>query len=669
MEGTILNRAMLRKMIAWCLTLVCALSMAPLSGWATETEAASEDPVVATVNGTDVLRSDVETLMTAMMQQLLSYYQQNMGQMLDPTDEEVQRYVASFTLDNYTAQLALTEKARSLALFTPEEEAAWLAEGVAQYQESLEQYKAYVQTMMPDATDEDLTAFVLEMLATEGYTEEIGVDEYVQRKVFESLYAYATRDITASEEAVRAAYAELVQTAKDTYEGDMNLFLDDYINGAEISYNPAGIRLVQHILLAPTTEEEFPVVVAQAEGILAELAEGMTFADAMAAYSLDTSSMMPPLDAGYPIFEGALGYPEEFLTAGMALAQVGDISGVVQTDASVHILRYAGDVPTGEVPFETVQEAFTEVLLETQKNEAYTAQQEAWLTEATITTDIEPLIVIVPLPEAAVPVTLFAKVSATQTALLDRPAGIPLALMDAGVTMTIEGQIGQDDEVFAYGAVYGTPWVGYVRLADVTLIAQDEAEGQPFPEGVHPQTLTEEEVAGKLPLFTLVMNDGSLLYGELYPETAPQSVGSFVALANAEFYNGLIFHRIIPGFMIQGGDPTGTGMGDAGYSIRGEFSANGVENPVLHERGVLSMARSNMPLDSASSQFFICVATYPSLDGQYAAFGRVLDGMEIADAIVNTPRDGNNLPLVPQQMKLVHVETYGVEYPFDKLDR
>ena len=168
------------------------------------------------------------------------------------------------------------------------------------------------------------------------------------------------------------------------------------------------------------------------------------------------------------------------------------------------------------------------------------------------------------------------------------------------------------------------------------------------------------------PVFTITMSDGREMKGELYPEVAPQSVGNFVALANSGFYDGVIFHRVIPGFMIQGGDPKGIGIGGPGYSIKGEFAANGFANPLKHTYGVLSMARSMMP-NSAGSQFFIMTSDSPHLDGQYAAFGKVLEGMEVADSIVNTRRDMRDKPLVPQVMASVRVETFGETYPFEKL--
>ena len=168
------------------------------------------------------------------------------------------------------------------------------------------------------------------------------------------------------------------------------------------------------------------------------------------------------------------------------------------------------------------------------------------------------------------------------------------------------------------------------------------------------------------PVFTIVMSDGREMKGELYPEVAPQSVGNFAALANSGFYDGLTFHRVIPGFMIQGGDPKGIGMGGPGYCIKGEFSRNGVNNPLKHTYGVLSMARSMMP-DSAGSQFFIMTSDSPHLDGQYAAFGKVLEGMDVAEDIVKTQRDASDKPLVPQVMASVRVDTFGQVYPFEQI--
>ena len=165
------------------------------------------------------------------------------------------------------------------------------------------------------------------------------------------------------------------------------------------------------------------------------------------------------------------------------------------------------------------------------------------------------------------------------------------------------------------------------------------------------------------PIVTFEMENGKTFRAELYPEIAPNTVNNFISLVKKGFYNGVIFHRVIAGFMIQGGDPLGMGTGGPGYNIRGEFSGNGFPNNLRHERGVLSMARSMMP-NSAGSQFFVMHQNSPHLDGQYAAFGKVIEGMETVDEIANAPKNfSNDKPLQPQRMKNVTVETFGVEYP------
>ena len=163
------------------------------------------------------------------------------------------------------------------------------------------------------------------------------------------------------------------------------------------------------------------------------------------------------------------------------------------------------------------------------------------------------------------------------------------------------------------------------------------------------------------PIVTIEMENGGVMKAELYPETAPNTVNNVISLVQSGFYDGTVFHRVIPGFMIQGGDPDGTGMGGPGYSIKGEFSQNGFKNDLIHERGVLSMARTMDP-NSAGSQFFVMVDDAPHLDGAYAAFGKVIEGMDTADAIVNAKRDWNDRPKQAQKMKKVTVDTQGVDY-------
>jgi peptidyl-prolyl cis-trans isomerase B (cyclophilin B) len=164
------------------------------------------------------------------------------------------------------------------------------------------------------------------------------------------------------------------------------------------------------------------------------------------------------------------------------------------------------------------------------------------------------------------------------------------------------------------------------------------------------------------PIVTIEMANGDIIKAELYPEIAPNTVNNFVSLVSKGYYNGLIFHRVINGFMIQGGCPDGTGMGGPGYSIKGEFSQNGFENNLKHTEGVLSMARSMMP-NSAGSQFFIMHKNSPHLDGAYAAFGKVTEGMDVVNKIATTRTDYSDRPMEDQVMKAVTVETFGVEYP------
>ncbi len=164
------------------------------------------------------------------------------------------------------------------------------------------------------------------------------------------------------------------------------------------------------------------------------------------------------------------------------------------------------------------------------------------------------------------------------------------------------------------------------------------------------------------PIVTITMENGDVIKAELYPDVAPNSVNNFISLVKKGFYDGLIFHRVINGFMIQGGCPQGTGTGGPGYSIKGEFAQNHVQNDLKHTEGVLSMARAMHP-DSAGSQFFIMHKDAPHLDGSYAAFGKVIEGMDVVNRIAEEDTDWNDRPLDEQKMKTVTVETFGVDYP------
>lgn len=164
------------------------------------------------------------------------------------------------------------------------------------------------------------------------------------------------------------------------------------------------------------------------------------------------------------------------------------------------------------------------------------------------------------------------------------------------------------------------------------------------------------------PIVTIEMENGDIMKAELYPDIAPNTVNNFISLISKGFYNGLIFHRVINGFMLQGGDPDGNGTGGPGYSIKGEFTQNGFQNDLLHEPGVLSMARTMMP-DSAGSQFFIMHKKSPHLDGAYAAFGKIIEGLDVVNKIAEVPTDYSDRPMEDQRMKIVTVETFDVNYP------
>jgi peptidyl-prolyl cis-trans isomerase B (cyclophilin B) len=164
------------------------------------------------------------------------------------------------------------------------------------------------------------------------------------------------------------------------------------------------------------------------------------------------------------------------------------------------------------------------------------------------------------------------------------------------------------------------------------------------------------------PIVTITMDNGDIIKAELYPEIAPNTVNNFISLIQRNFYDGLTFHRIIPGFMIQGGDPAGNGTGGPGYGIKGEFMSNGFQNDLSHDPGVLSMARAMDP-NSAGSQFFIMHQAAPYLDGQYAAFGKVIDGMDVVNSIAATPTDFRDAPQYPVVIKTMEVDTCGVDYP------
>ena len=344
----------------------------------------------------------------------------------------------------------------------------------------------------------------------------------------------------------------------------------------------------------------------------------------------------------------------------MSLENIGDMTDVVTTGYGHFILMYAKDLESGAVEYAPRAEQETAEALSAKEQEAYNAYVDQMLTDASVELlDMSPLYHVY--GEAAVAVIAYGA-AAEETQLVDMPGGDVVATLSAGATMDVLAKIGVDGEEYAFVAIPNTTFKGYVNAAAMTAVEEAEALAAD-----NAAMTTAAEAIDKLPTFTVVMNDGSLIYGELYPDIAPESVGNFVSLANAGFYDGLIFHRVIPGFMIQGGDPSGNGTGGPGYAIRGEFTSNGVENNLSHTRGVLSMARSTA-MDSAGSQFFIMHADGDFLDGEYAAFGMVLGGIETVDVIASVPTDANDKPQTEQAMRTVYVETYGKTYEFTKLE-
>lgn len=211
-------------------------------------------------------------------------------------------------------------------------------------------------------------------------------------------------------------------------------------------------------------------------------------------------------------------------------------------------------------------------------------------------------------------------------------------------------------------------WLFIIAMVLLTMIvagcgttSEDDQTEEGASEGSTEQTAYPEDVEEN-PIVTMTMENGEEVAMELYPDVAPNTVANFVSLIEDKFYDGLIFHRVIPEFMIQGGDPSGNGTGGPDYSIKGEFSSNGFDNELKHDRGVLSMARSQSP-DSAGSQFFIMVADSSHLDGDYAGFGKVTDGMDVVDAIVSVDADDADKPVKDQKIKKMEVDTKGYDYP------
>ena len=647
----------------------------------------SDDVLASAYNGAvTVLKSEIQDEYDQMLSQYVAYYAQY-GYSVDEYDTELQASVAQETVQTKLSTSIVRHYAAQNGYELTEEKKTELA---AQVKTALDNTREYLESYLSASgfTGDELNAAVEEQMAQAGYTEETLMDSAELNDVLNFLYERATADVTVTEDEVKAAFDEKVAKQKESY-ASVDTFVNDYVNESEILYTPENVRLMECIFVASVegeaTEDEATADeatvseatvaeatageaadiasltgYAKAKAIAAAIAGGADFEETMKAYTEDGSTEEQML-RGYPVAENSTTYGEAFMAGAMALEHVGDVSDVIVTDYGYFILRYAKDLESGEADFEARKETETEETLTNKKNDAYSAFIDTILDEADIQVGDLSQMYHVYVGEAVEATVAYASVNA-DTKLLDMPGGDAVADMKAGASVDILGSIDADGKTYSFVAVPGTEIKGYVGADMLDEMAEDAALAVD-----NTALVTRVEQIDKNPTFTIAMNDGSLIYGELYPEKAPESVGNFVSLANGSFYDGLTFHRVISGFMIQGGDPNGDGTGGPGYAIRGEFSSNGVENDLSHVRGVLSMARSSAN-DSAGSQFFIMHAYSDYLDGNYAAFGMVLGGLDTVDVIASVPTDSNDKPRTEQVMRTVYVETYGKTYTFTKLE-
>ena len=657
----------------------------------------SDDVLASAYNGAvTVLKSEIQDEYDQMLSQYVAYYAQY-GYSVDEYDTELQASVAQETVQTKLSTSIVRHYAAQNGYELTEEKKTELA---AQVKTALDNTREYLESYLSASgfTGDELNAAVEEQMAQAGYTEETLMDSAELNDVLNFLYERATADVTVTEDEVKAAFDEKVAKQKESYTS-VDAFVNDYVNESEILYTPENVRLMECIFVASVegeatedeatadeaTEDEATADeatvseatvseatageaadiasltgYAKAKAIAAAIAGGADFEETMKAYTEDGSTEEQML-RGYPVAENSTTYGEEFMAGAMALEHVGDVSDVIVTDYGYFILRYAKDLESGEADFEARKETETEETLTNKKNDAYSAFIDNILDEADIQVGDLSQMYHVYVGEAVEATVAYASVNA-DAKLLDMPGGDAVADMKAGASVDILGSIDADGKTYSFVAVPGTEIKGYVGADMLDEMAEDAALAVD-----NTALVTRVEQIDKNPTFTIAMNDGSLIYGELYPEKAPESVGNFVSLANGSFYDGLTFHRVISGFMIQGGDPNGDGTGGPGYAIRGEFSSNGVENDLSHVRGVLSMARSSAN-DSAGSQFFIMHADSDYLDGNYAAFGMVLGGLDTVDVIASVPTDSNDKPRTEQVMRTVYVETYGKTYTFTKLE-
>ena len=660
----------MKKLLAALLALMLMMS--------TVCAAVAEDADVVLATAYDgevtVMMSDVRDTFDNNLQAYLQYYAQY-GYQMDEYDVEFQASVATETVQmQMSTNVAQRHAADTGFVVTEEMDAAYKA----QAEKALADMRAYYQEYLASygVAEAEMDAIIDQELTAAGYTASALYESAKLAGVLEHLYALGTEGVTITDEEVKAAYDAKISAQKETYS-DVDTFINDYLGDAEILYIPEGVRRMHCIFIALEEGEATPAEAtpaeaaadadpaelsgyAKAQAVLAKINGGMDFTEAMIAYNED-SSTAEEMEIGYPIAANSAMYGDEFKNGAMALENIGDVTDVIVTDYGYFILRYADDFVSGAADFETRKEIETEEAFTNKKNDAYSAYIDAMIEKAgVVINDLSPLyhIYVAEVVEATV---AYAVVTA-DTDLTDMPAGDAVAKLAVGTSLDVLGRIGVDGEEYAFVAVPGTSFKGYVHVSATTGMDAEDALAVDNTAQV-----TAVQAGDKLPTFTIVMNDGAVIYGELYPDVTPESVGNFAALANAGFYDGLTFHRVIPGFMIQGGDPNGDGTGGPGYAIKGEFKNNGVENALSHTRGVLSMARSSA-MDSAGSQFFIMHADSTYLDGDYAAFGLVLGGIETVDLIASQPTNSSDKPMSDQVMRTAYVETYGQEYAFTKLE-
>jgi len=600
-----------------------------------------------------------------MLDAYIAYYAQY-GYEMDEYDTEFQNSVAQETVQMKLSQKVAERHAIDTGYeLTQEKDEGYQAEALAALAEMMEYYTQILpQYGVPEDQIETVAKSELEAA---GYTYETLYESAKLKAVLDHLYALGTEGVAVTDEEVKVAFDAKIAAQKETYDADVDAFISAYIGGEELLYTPEGVRLMHCIFVALEAEEageteEAAALTgkAKADEALAKIRAGEDFTAVMEAYNEDASNLEEML-RGYPVAETSGSYGDEFKAGAMGLANVGDVSDVIVTDYGYFILKYADNLTAGGAEFEPRREAETAEALTNKQNDAYSNYVNSMIDDAKcIINDLSPLFNIF-VAESVEATVAYAGVAA-DTDLLDMPAGAAVAKLAAGASLDVLGRITVDETEYAFVAVPGTAFKGFVAASAMT--EMDEAAALAVDNAA---LAAAAEAEAKKPIFTIAMNDGSVIYGELYPETAPQSVGNFIALANSNFYDGLIFHRVIPGFMIQGGDPKGDGTGGPGYAIKGEFKNNGVKNDLSHVRGVLSMARSSA-MDSAGSQFFIMHADSDYLDGDYAAFGFVLGGMDTVDLIASQPTNSSDKPKSDQTMRTVYVQTYGQEYGFTKLE-